>query len=182
VESHWHQQYQDKRKCQRRRCRLNGPQNAKTQQLNEREQIHLPQSNLIKQVLPKVIWEECITIPNARKCMHPLRVLLAAQCLLQTSPITQPLHPQRSAACVLYVTLCCTTTLLLLLEPFNSLLDFVRDYLDKGKTNLDLLEQEIVSGSGISQAICKYPTYISSLTGNHASIPPLSFLQAGCPS
>jgi len=26
----------------------------------------------------------------------------------------------------------------------------------KGKTNLDLLEQEIVSGSGISWAICKY--------------------------
>jgi len=25
----------------------------------------------------------------------------------------------------------------------------------KGKTNLDLLEQEIVNGSGISQAICK---------------------------
>jgi len=36
----------------------------------------------------------------------------------------------------------------------------------KGKTNLDLLEQEIVSGSGISWAICKsapHPRY------NHAS-------------
>ena len=42
----------------------------------------------------------------------------------------------------------------------------------KGKTNLDLLEQEIVSGSGISWAICK----------SHASIPPLSFLHARCPS
>jgi len=45
-----------------------------------------------------------------------------------------------------------------------ALLDFVRDYRGKlapereneeGKTNLDLLEQEIVSGSGISWAICK---------------------------
>ena len=47
---------------------------------------------------------------------------------------------------------------------FTALLDFVRDYLgeltseryqQEGKTNLDLLEQEIVSGSGISWAICK---------------------------
>ena len=36
---------------------------------------------------------------------------------------------------------------------FMALLDFVRD--QKGKTNLDVLEQEIVSGSGISWAICK---------------------------
>jgi len=49
----------------------------------------------------------------------------------------------------------------------------------KGKTNLDLLEQDIMSGSGTSWAICKsapWPRY------NHARIPPLSFLQAGCPS
>jgi len=50
----------------------------------------------------------------------------------------------------------------------------------KGKcTSLDLLEQEIVSGSGISWAIRKSaqrPRH------NHASIPPLSFLQAGCSS
>ena len=47
---------------------------------------------------------------------------------------------------------------------FMALLDFVRDYPgeptperyhQEGKTNLDLLEQEIVSGSGISWAICK---------------------------
>ena len=37
-----------------------------------------------------------------------------------------------------------------------------------------LLKEETVSGSGISWAICK--------TDNHASTPPLSFLQAGCPS
>jgi len=45
-----------------------------------------------------------------------------------------------------------------------ALLDFVRDYPgdatperyhQEGKTNLDLLEQEIASGSGISWAICK---------------------------
>jgi len=43
-------------------------------------------------------------------------------------------------------------------------MDFFWDYLgepaperqnEEGKTNLDLLEQEIVSGSGISWAICK---------------------------
>jgi len=45
-----------------------------------------------------------------------------------------------------------------------ALLDYVRDYpgdptperyYQEGKANLDLLEQEIVSGSGISWAICK---------------------------
>jgi len=44
-------------------------------------------------------------------------------------------------------------------QPFTALLDFVRDpqvsQHQKGKTNLDLLEQEIVSGSGISWATCK---------------------------
>ena len=47
---------------------------------------------------------------------------------------------------------------------FTALLDFVRDYPGElapersnveGKTNVDLLEQEIVSGSGISWAIYK---------------------------
>jgi len=42
---------------------------------------------------------------------------------------------------------------------FTALLDFVRDYpgeqYQKGKINLDLLEQEIVSGSDICLAICK---------------------------
>jgi len=36
-----------------------------------------------------------------------------------------------------------------------------------------------VSGSGISWAICKSAPR---QTDNHASTPPLSFLQAGCPS
>jgi len=60
-----------------------------------------------------------------------------------------------------------------------ALLDFVRDYPggpaperwnQEGKTNLDLLEHETVSGSGIRWAICKcapWPRH------NHASIPPL---------
>jgi len=47
---------------------------------------------------------------------------------------------------------------------FMALLDFVWDHLSEpapegynqeDKTNLDLLEQEIASGSGISWAICK---------------------------
>ena len=47
---------------------------------------------------------------------------------------------------------------------FTALLEFVRDYPvsryqkgknQEGKTNLELLEQEIVSGSGICRAICK---------------------------
>ena len=51
----------------------------------------------------------------------------------------------------------------------------------KGKTNLDLLEQEIVSGSGICWAICKSaPLHL--VPDNHTNIPPLSFLQAGYPS
>ena len=42
-----------------------------------------------------------------------------------------------------------------------------------------LLKQETVSGSGISWAICNCT---SLQTENHTSTPPLSFLQAGCPS
>jgi len=50
----------------------------------------------------------------------------------------------------------------------------------KGKTNLDLLEQEIVSGSGICWDICKsasHPRQITMPTSHHSV-----FLQAGCPS
>jgi len=50
----------------------------------------------------------------------------------------------------------------------------------KGKTNLDLLEQQTVSGSGISWAIMQVCTLLQ--TDNHASTPQLSFLQAGSPS
>ena len=52
-------------------------------------------------------------------------------------------------------------------------------YHQEGKPNLDLLEQEIVSGSGISWAICKSASWPRH---NHASIPSLIFLQARCPS
>ena len=62
----------------------------------------------------------------------------------------------------------------------------------KGKTNLDLLEQETVSGSSISWAICKSApcprqicialSPISTLVYHHASTSPLSILQAKCPS
>ena len=47
----------------------------------------------------------------------------------------------------------------------------------KGKTNLDFTEETVI-GSSISWAIC----CTSLQTDNHASTPPLSFLQAGCPS
>jgi len=50
----------------------------------------------------------------------------------------------------------------------------------KVKTNLDLLEQEIVSGSGICWAGLYASLHL--IQDNHANIPPLSFLQAGCPS
>ena len=48
------------------------------------------------------------------------------------------------------------------------------NWYQKCKTNLDLLEQEIVSGSGMRWAMCIYtpcPRW-----NNHASIPQLSFL------
>jgi len=50
----------------------------------------------------------------------------------------------------------------------------------KVKTSLDLLEQEIVSGSGICWAGLYASLHL--IPDNHANIPPLSFLQAGCPS
>jgi len=64
--------------------------------------------------------------------------------------------------------------LLLLLQPFYSSLDFVGDYPGKpvSKTNLDLLEQEIVSGSGISWAICKSAPHSRQITmqASHHSV------------
>ena len=64
------------------------------------------------------------------------------------------------------------------LQPFNGLFSrttWVCRY-QKGKTNLDFTGARN-SGSGISWAICT-----SLQTDNHASTPPLYFLQAGCPS
>ena len=37
-----------------------------------------------------IIWEERVANPHCRECTRPLRVLLAAQCPLQTSLVTQP--------------------------------------------------------------------------------------------
>ena len=51
----------------------------------------------------------------------------------------------------------------------------------KAKAVWILLKQETASGSGISWAICKSAPH-SRQIDNHASTPPLSFLQAGCPS
>jgi len=72
------------------------------------------------------------------------------------------------------------TRLRILLQPFYSYLDFVRDNWKsqqrKGKTSLDLLEQEIVSGSGISWAICRQITKTASnhsvFTGRMPFLPP----------
>jgi len=69
----------------------------------------------------------------------------------------------------------------LVLHPFNGPISGTtwESQYQKGKTNLDLLEQDMVSGNGISLAICKsapWPRH------NYASIPPLSFVHAGCPS
>ena len=51
----------------------------------------------------------------------------------------------------------------------------------KGKTSVwILLKQETVGGSGVGWAIMQ--VCISLQTDNHASTPPLIFLQAGCPS
>jgi len=107
----------------------------------------------------------------------------------------------------LWYTSCMSVFFTTLLQPFYGSLDCVRDYPgepiperwnQEGKTNLDLLEQETVSGSRISWAFVTLtpfdllqqayrepiplPICISPQTHNHASIPPLSFLQAGCPS
>jgi len=48
----------------------------------------------------------------------------------------------------------------------------------KGKTNLDFIEAETVSGRGNSWGI----SCTSLQTDNHASTPPLCLLQAECPS
>jgi len=66
-------------------------------------------------------------------------------------------------------------------HPFNGRLSGTTQvsWYQKGNTNLDLLEQETVSGSGLMghMQVCTSPQ-----THNHASIPTLNSLQAGCPS
>jgi len=46
----------------------------------------------------------------------------------------------------------------------------------KGKTNMDFSEEETVASAG------PYARLHLLQTDNHASAPPLSFLQTGCPS
>ena len=73
---------------------------------------------------------------------------------------------------------------LLLLQPFKGLfsrITWVSRY-QKGKPVWILLEQETVSGSGIIWALGHMQVCTSLQTDNHASTPPLCFLQAGCPS
>jgi len=67
------------------------------------------------------------------------------------------------------------------LQPFYGPLDFIQDYPGKpvperknqeGQTNLDLLEQDIVSGSGISWAMCKSALHPRQITtpASHYSV------------
>ena len=75
-----------------------------------------------------------------------------------------------------------STTTTILLQPFNGLFSrttWVSRY-QKGKTIWILLEQKTVSGSGISWAICKSAPRSRQITT--PVLPPLCFLQAGCPS
>jgi len=98
--------------------------------------------------------------------------------------------------CIRYYTVTCThkqlptrkqenththTTILLLFWSMSGTTRVSR--YQKGKTrkvkaNLGLLEQEIVSGSGM----CWLYASLLLIPDNHANIPPLSFLQARCPS
>jgi len=64
----------------------------------------------------------------------------------------------------------------MLLHPFNGPLSrttSVSQY-QGGKTNLDLLKQQIMSGTGISWATCKSAPCPREIT-NYASTPPFSF-------
>jgi len=129
--------------------------------------------------------------------LHKLHCHCHCQCYLQLlSVVTHVKHnfvnrvPHPKRACHLsnenWVSqLSFTYTILLLLQPFMpppwtlSGTTRVSRY-QKGKTNLDLQEQEIVSGSGISWAIFKSAPRPRQITmrAPHHSI----FLQAGCPS
>ena len=66
-----------------------------------------------------------------------------------------------------------TTVLLLVWNMSGStrVSRYQKGKIKKVKTNLDLLEQEIVSGSGICWALCKSAPHAD----NHANIPPLFF-------
>jgi len=67
-----------------------------------------------------------------------------------------------------------------ILSGITQVSQYQKDNTRKANANLDSMEQETVSGSGISWAICKSapcPRQISMPASHHSS-----FLQAGCPS
>jgi len=66
-------------------------------------------------------------------------------------------------------------------HPFNGSLSGTTQvsWYQKGKTNLNLLEQETGNGSGISWAICKSALRPRQIPCQH---PTTQFLQARCPS
>ena len=69
-------------------------------------------------------------------------------------------------------------------HPFNGPLSGTTwvSWYQKGKTSLDLLEQEIVSGNGISWAICKSAPHPRQTTMPPPHQSTTQFLQARCPS
>ena len=75
---------------------------------------------------------------------------------------------------LLSISIICSTTHATVLRPLPSWISSETTRVSrhqKGKTNLDLLEQEIVSGSGISWAICKsapWPRCITTPASHHS--------------
>jgi len=80
--------------------------------------------------------------------------------MFRPSPLVSLLNPQYFISCTNHFSteLFTHTTILLLfwnLSGTTRVSRYQKDKTSKGKTNVDLLEQEIVSGSGICLAICK---------------------------
>ena len=77
---------------------------------------------------------------------------------------------------------CVISSIFQYMHPFNATLSgttWVGRY-QKGKTNLDFTEAR--SSEWQWHQLGRMQVCISLQTDNHASTPPLSFLQAGCPS
>ena len=121
----------------------------------------------------QVLTGHCAIVPWHRyplllnKHWHPLRIIKQSQSYLLNYPTT---------------TATATTTATHYYNHFTALWILSRTTWvirhQKDKTHLDLLEQEIVSGSGISWAICRsapHPRH------NHSSIPPVSFFTGRMP-
>ena len=89
---------------------------------------------------------------------------------------------QQATAAVTESAALCHLLLLLLLQPFNGLFSrttWVSRY-QKGKTNLDFTEARDSEWQWHQLGHMQGCTSLQ--TDNHASTPPLSYLQAGCPS